>query len=44
MEYASRIQHARRVVLQLLIDEPLELGELEDLVEPARVELSAGQA
>ena len=35
--------HARRVVLHLLVDEPLELGELDDVVEPlhrCRVRLS----
>ena len=29
--------HARRVVLHLLVDEPLELGELDDVVEPRSI-------
>ena len=35
--------HARRVVLQLLVDEPLELGEGDDVVE-ALVELALREA
>ena len=36
-------QHAGGVVLQLLVDEPLELGEADNVVEP-RVQLAAGES